>query len=206
MNKIIVFLFLFVGVNANSQSIYQKFKKLSPPIKRWVILHPFKAKRALKISKETRKISDSICKTNLLDKDPSGGQVDAFRHAYWMARLNEEIGKRASLSLGKAHEKQNYLTYKKQKLEDGIIPDKASMEMDLFNNSVGVTLTHRKFKTPKSEIIYRIVNAIRKGKMRIIKKDKKGRFLTCQGKVISKKSLKGKWENEKCLVKSNKIP
>ena len=44
----------------------------------------------------------------LLDKDPSGGQVDAFRHAYWMARLNEEIGKNAAKSLGKAHEKENY--------------------------------------------------------------------------------------------------
>jgi len=46
----------------------------------------------------------------LLDGDASGGQVDAFRHAYWMARLHQEIGKRAAFSLGKSHEKENWKT------------------------------------------------------------------------------------------------
>ena len=39
--------------------------------------------------------------------------MDAFRHAYWMARLRQEIGKTAARSLGKAHEKENYQTFKK---------------------------------------------------------------------------------------------
>jgi hypothetical protein len=39
--------------------------------------------------------------------------------------------------------------------------------------------------------------------MKIIKKDSKGNFLTCDGVLISEKSLKGKWVNNKCLVASN---
>lgn len=205
IHKLILSVGFFITTFSYSQSNYQKFKTLSSPLKWWVILHPFKAKRALRISENAKKISDSICKTNLLDKDPSGGQVDAFRHAYWMATLNQCIGKRAALSLGRAYEKDNYITYTKQRLEDGNIPDKASMKMDLFNNSVGVTLTTKNLKTSKNGLIYKIINAISDGRMKVIKKDNKGNFLTCNDKVIDKNSLKGKWENNKCLIKSNTI-
>ena len=112
--------------------------------KTWVLLHPFKAKKALKISNKAKVLSDSIAKTELLDKDKSGGQVDAFRHAYWMASLHQEIGKFAAKSLGKAYERDNYKIFKKNRLEDGIIPDKASKEMDLFNNKVGLRFTKKK--------------------------------------------------------------
>lgn len=205
MNKKIFLLFLLINSYGYSQSNYQKFKKLSGPKKWWVILHPFKAKKALRISKEAKKVSDSIRKTNLLDGDHAGGQVDAFRHGYWMAKLHQEIGKNAARSLGKAHEKENYQTYKKRRLEDGVVPDEISSTMDLFNNEVGLSLTTKGEKTPKKTLIYRVANAILLGKMRIIKKDKKGSFLTCNGKVIDKKSLKGKWKNNKCLVKSDNV-
>ncbi len=64
-----------------AQSNWQRFKQLLPAQKAWVILHPLKAKKAYQVSLEATKISDSIAKTHLLDGDPSGGQVDAFRHA-----------------------------------------------------------------------------------------------------------------------------
>ena len=202
--KKVVFLFCVFAVSLSySQSNWESFKKLSPVKKTWVLLHPFKAKKAALISKEATKISDSLVSSNLLDNDKSGGQVDAFRHAYWMARLRQEIGKRAARSLGKAHEKENYQTFKKHKLEDGVIPDKISSKMDLFNNDFGLTLTRKGSNTPKNGLIYRIINAIKSGKLKIIKKDKKGNFLTCKGAIISKKSLKGKWKNNKCLVNSN---
>ncbi len=169
------------------------------------MFHPFKAKKSLRISNETNKVADSIAKTNLLDGDGSGGQVDAFRHAYWMARLRQELGKSAARSLGKAHEKDNYLTFKKNKLEDGVVPDEISSEMDLYNNEEGLKLIKKRSKISKKGIIYRIVNAIHQGKMKIIKKDKEGNFLTCDGKIISKEELKGKWENDKCLVASNEL-
>jgi len=33
--------------------------------------------------------------------------------------------------------------------------------------------------------------------------DKEGSFIDCEGNIIPAESLKGKWENEKCLVSSN---
>ena len=202
--KKVVFLFcIMLSFQSLSQSNFKSFFDLSGPKRTWVLFHPFKAKKSLKISKEANKVSDSIKKTNLLDGDASGGQVDAFRHAYWMARLRQEIGKSAARSLGKAHEKENYLTFKERKLEDGVLPDEISSEMDLYNNEQGLKLISRRSKVSKKGLIYRIVNAIRKGKMKVIKKDAKGGFLTCEGKNISKESLKGKWKNNKCLVNSN---
>ncbi|WP_132791479.1 DUF6973 domain-containing protein [Tenacibaculum skagerrakense] len=200
----IFLLFFFMMItNCFGQSNYAKFKKLSTPKKWWVALHPFKAKKAYLISIEVNRISDSIKKTKLLDGDHAGGQVDAFRHAYWMARLKEEIGASAARSLGKAHEKENYLMYKKRKLEEGLVPDEISSEMDLFNNEVGLSLTSKGNKTPREGLIYRVINAILAGEMKVIKKDEKGSFLTCDGNKITAESLKGKWKNNKCLVPSN---
>ena len=202
IKNISFFLVLMLSLNGYTQSNFQDFFKLSRPIQIWVVFHPFKAKKALLISKETNKVADSIAKTDVLDKDASGGQGDAFRHAYWMARLRQEIGKNAAKSLGKAHEKENYLQFKKGRLEEGVVPDKIASEMDLYNNNIGLTFTKRKSKTTKKGLIYKIVNAIKQGKLKIIKKDKKGHFLTCDGKVISPKSLQGTWKNNKCLVSS----
>jgi len=203
MRKVLFFCLLLTPMLVFSQSNWQKFKDLSCPQKTWVVLHVFKAKKALEISKEAEKITDSIAKTPWLDGDKSGGQVDAFRHVYWMARLNQTIGKNAARSLGKAHERSNYLQYKKQQLEDGDYPDEISSEMDLFNNTVGLSFTQKGKPYPKDGLIYRIVNAILAGELKIIKKDQLGNFLTCDGKIISKKELQHKWKNNKCLISSN---
>jgi hypothetical protein len=202
MKKILFFVFILFAGQMFSQSSSKGFFSLSGPKRTWVLFHPFKAFKSLRISKETNRVSDSIRKTNLLDGDASGGQVDAFRHAYWMARLHQEIGKSAARSLGKAHEKENYITYKKRKLEDGVVPDEISSEMDLYNNEQGLKLSSRRSKVSKVSLIYKIVNAIKAGKFKVIKKDKKGNFLTCDGEVIDNEDLKGKWKNEKCLISS----
>lgn len=198
-------LFLLCSTSLLAQTSNMGFFDLSGPKKTWVIFHPFKAKKSLRISNETNKVTDSIRKTNLLDGDASGGQVDAFRHAYWMARLRQEIGKSAARSLGKAHEKENHLTFKKRQLEDGIFPDEISSIMDLHNNEEGLKLIKRRSKISQKTLIYKIINAIKEGKMKMIKKDKNGKFLTCDGILISNKSLKGKWKNNKCLVNSNNM-
>jgi hypothetical protein len=111
--------------------------KLSGPLKKWVLLHPFKAKLSLKISNETKRVADTIRTTHLSDKNSAGGQVDAFRHAYWMARLRQEVGESVARSLGKAHEKENYITYKKSELEEGVVPDEIASKIDFHNNEEG---------------------------------------------------------------------
>ena len=193
-----------MAVGANAQTQYTSFFELSTPKKIWVIFHPFKAKKAFRISEEVNKISDSIKKTNLLDKDGSGGQVDAFRHAFWMARLRQELGKSAARSLGKAHEKENYKTFKKRKLEDGVVPDEIASKMDLFNNEQGLKLIEKGSSMSKKQLIIKVIKTIKAGKMRIIKKDENGNFLTCDGNRIPNENLKGKWKNNKCLVTSSK--
>ena len=192
-----------MSCNGYAQSNWQRFKQLLPAQKTWVILHPFKAKKAYKISLEATNVSDSIAKTHLLDGDVTGGQVDAFRHAYWMARLNQEIGKSAARSLGKAHEKDNYRQFKDQLLEDGVFPDKISSEMDLINNNVGLNYTKKRKPYPKDGLIYRIVNEILAGELRILKKDKEGNYMSCTGKILDSEELKINWTNNKCLVPSN---
>lgn len=187
----------------NAQSNWKEFWKQSSPIKSWIITHPFKAKKARIISHEAVRISDSIAKTNLLDGDKFGGQVDAFRHAYWMAALHQNVGKNASKSLGLAYERSNKKTYKKQ-LRKGKEPsyDEVSKQMDLFNNAVGLKFTQKNAKISKESLIYQIVKAIKQGEFRMLKKDTLGNFLNCKNEIIPKNELQ-KWKSKKCLIPSN---
>ncbi|RUA09915.1 MAG: hypothetical protein DSY82_05490 [Flavobacteriia bacterium] len=195
---IIVFL---LQMNVYPQSAVEGFFKLSTPEKCWVIFHPFKAKKAFKITKEALFVTDSITKLKILT-DLNGGRADAFKHSYWLSRLTQEIGVRAALKLGKAHEKGNYQFYKKGKKEDGYLPDKPSSDMDLYNNNVGAGIAQKNLQVSKHTMVELIISAVKSGEMKILKKDSKGNFLTCSGEVISKESLQSKWENKKCLVSS----
>jgi len=109
----LLFVITFYCGQTIAQSNWQQFKNQPGPLKRWALLHPFKAKKAFEISLEVNKVSDSLSKLKVLDGDKAGGQIDAFRHAYWMARLQVELGKCATKSLGKSYEKGNYRSYKK---------------------------------------------------------------------------------------------
>ncbi|OGS73948.1 MAG: hypothetical protein A3F91_14270 [Flavobacteria bacterium RIFCSPLOWO2_12_FULL_35_11] len=199
-----IIVLIFLSSQMSAQSNWEKFRKLPAPYKKWVLLHPFKVKKALEISFEVTRVSDSVAKTDLLDKDKAGGQVDAFRHAYWTARLQQEIGKRGAISLGKTHEKGNYKTFKQHQTENGIVPDNASKEMDLFNNNIGLRFTQKGIPEPQKEIILRIVNAILMGDLKVIKKDTVGNFLTCDGELIPSEELLHSWQNKKCLIPSSK--
>lgn len=189
----------FFKVSAQESNL-KRFRELSGPEKSWVVFHPFVAKKALKISIKTREITKEIQQKNLLKGSGNGGQIDAFRHTFWMANLTQEIGVRRARSLGKKHEKGNYKDYKKRKLEDGVIPDKISSDMDLYNNEVGMEIGKGSGGLELEKIV---VEAILQGKCKVIKKDAYDNFLDCDGKYISLESLKGKWENNKCLIWSN---
>jgi len=194
-------LFLMIGC---SPTLRHSYAKLSSPEKGWVALHSLKAKRAFLISKEVEKIADSLAGENIIGRDNNGGHLDAFKHSFWMARLTQAIGKKAALSLGKAHEKGNYITYKKNRLEDGWSPDKASSEMDIFNNSVGYSIGIQNKKVSRSILMQKVLDSLRSGKLRILMKDAQGNFIDCQKNSIPLDSLKNKWDTKKCLVSSNK--
>ena len=200
---VVVFVFGFLMQTSAQKSAVKTFFNIPRPEKCWVITHPFKAKKAFVVSKQVKQKADSIKTTNLLDGNANGGQVDAFRHAYWMAMLSSKIGTRASVKLGKAHEKGNYIYYKKNKKEDGDIPDEISSVMDLCNNNVGIKIYEKNIGRSKKEFEEIIIKQIQEGNLFIIKTNKNGDFLDCKGGVISKNELQGKWSNKKCLVNSN---
>lgn len=192
-----------LNIHAQNKSIPGRFCSINRPEKCWALWHPFIAKKTWKITQEILKVTDSIASVKTLDGDRNGGQVDAFRHAYWMALLTRQTAWRKALKLGRAHEKGNYLDFKKHRLEDGAHPDKASGDMDLFNNKIGIELGKTSKKTSEKELQQIVIDAILAGKMKIIKKDSLGNFLDVKGNIIPADSLQGKWDNGKCIVNSN---
>ncbi|MGY5352355.1 DUF6973 domain-containing protein [Wenyingzhuangia sp. IMCC45533] len=189
--------------NGKAQST-KAFKKLSSHEKCWVYFHPFKAKKAYKVSKEVNKTIDSILKVGNMGSHHAGNQLDAFKHAFWMWSLAEKIGYKSAKSLGKQHEKGNYEFHLQHKLEDNTTPDKVSCEMDLYNNNIGLELyqKHKKEKLSKKERIELVKQAVVTGKMRMIYQTRSGVYLDALGRAIPKEKYFGLWENSKCLVPS----
>lgn len=208
----ILLLIILIGTFA-AERVYRKiersqrmeqFRDLPKPEKKWVYFHPFIAKRVFEISKEVKKYADSKKVRNSLDGDIDGGQADAFRHTLWMARISRDFGKRAAISLGKAHEDANYLHYLEKRLEDGSVPDHQGSLMDLANNRVGAELGRKHRDASDSELVEIAKSAVLDGRCWVLKKNKKGRYLDSDGEIIPRDSLNGRWETAKVLVRSNK--
>ena len=192
---------MFLSLNLQAQKKHG-FSSLSGPEKWWVIGHPFKVKKALSISLRTIQVRDSIKGSGIIGSDDNGGKLDAFKHTLWMAVLTQKIGSKSALKLGKAHEKGNYKSYLKGDPEDGVLPDKAASDMDLFNNEQGMRIASSNPEATEIQLISIILDELRTGSLRIIKKER-GIFLTCEGETIPKEKLIGTWENDKCLIPSN---
>lgn len=204
---LIVLLFVWVfslSVNAQKKQTEPHTGKISCPEKRWAAFHPFIAKKSYVLTGDAFQAADSIKNSVTLDGDINGGQVDAFKHAYWMALLTQHIKWKKAVKLGKVHEKGNYRTYKKG-IRKGFAEthDKISSDMDLWNNKKGIEIGRALKETDRIIIQQVVIDSIHAGKMRVIKKNSSGHYLDCGGTVIPSDSLSGKWENDKCLVPSN---
>lgn len=182
------------------------FCSLSGAERWWVITHPFVAKRALKVSRIALSESRKLEKDTVLDRDPAGGRVDAFRHAYWMALLVREMKAAKALALGRAHEKGNYKRWKKQKkeMEEGVVSDSVMSAMDLLNNQTGVELGLSNLHADSTELKRIIINAVLVGKMKIVLKDLSGNWLLCTGELPDKSLYLQQWNIPKCLVSSKR--
>jgi hypothetical protein len=198
--KIVAFFLFCTTLLVAQNGSFGQFRKLSCAEKRWVVFHPFVAKKALQLSLEARTVTSEVKQQHILKVTGNGDQLDAFRHTYWMARLAQEIHWRKAKRLGKAHEKGNYRQFKKGKLEDDVLPDKISSEMDLFNNEVGLDLGKM---NRGQELENEVIKLVKEGKCKIIKTDANGNFLDEQNNIIPAEELKGKWENRKVLVDSD---
>ena len=185
------------------ESKVKKFMRLSCPEKGWVIAHPFAASKAMRVSEDAQKETNNMAGSPFLDNYVNGGKLDAFRHCYWMALLCVEMHCRKARKLGKAHERGNKKDFKKGTLEEGYLPDQVSSTMDLWNNEVGIKIGRANSKSKASAIKENVIQAIRSGECKIIRRDEHGRFLDCDGLPIQEKEWKGLWENSKCLILSN---
>ncbi|MGI8893001.1 MAG: DUF6973 domain-containing protein [Bacteroidia bacterium] len=181
----------------------KSFLKLSPPVKLWVITHPFAACKSAKLTEQALAMTKEVKNDIRLDGLENGGQVDAFRHAFWMALMAQKYSCQKAFRLGKAHEKGNIRDFRKGKLEEGELPDSISVAMDHFNNCIGVHIGYENRKATSAELAEIVIDRILSGEMMIIKKDKEGRFLNCQGEMIHTKDWRGFWNNNRCLVRSN---
>ena len=195
---------LFSFGEVNAQTNYRKgFHQLSRPEKWWVFFHPFIAKKAFRLTEKARSAAKEAVKNQWLDNDENGGQVDAFRHAYWMALLSQHICWRKARSLGNAHEKGNYLDFKKHRLEEGALPDSASGAMDLFNNKIGIEIGRMNKKLPEEELKSMVRDSILTGKMKVIFKNQYGEALDCDSKRIDPEKYRQQWNIPKCIMNSN---
>ncbi len=201
--KILLILLIFIPFLSEGQSFLKGFFRLSGPEKCWVFDHLFTAGKAFRIVKEARISTDEILRDSLLDQFPNGGQVDAFRHTYWMARTTQKIGDKRAFSLGIAHEKGNYQDFKKGRLEDGFRTDSISCVMDLLNNSTGIQ-TGRILKDSSSIYVRNyIIDLVKNGKVVILKRNDKGELTNCQGETVPPSD---EWMLPYCIIASDKNP
>ena len=202
-----VFLFfLFCASTASSQekSRREYFSELSRPEKWWVITHPFSAGRALEISLHARKVSKKMEDHPELDGDGRGGQVDAFRHAYWMALMTIELNHKRAWRLGYDHEKGNKLQFLRKKGEyDGLLPTAADCTMDMHNNEAGIAIGLKYPDVSREELREIIIEKLLDGHFIMLKKDTENNFLDCHGNVISREDYYHSWEIPVCLVPTN---
>ena len=194
--KAVIFCLVLIGFMLFSQNLQAKTKVSSQEIW-WALGHPFVAAKAKKISNRAIQITDSMENAGVL-KDRSGGQLDAFKHALWMAMMSQHIKVKKLRKLGLAHERFNYRQAKKGKGGG----DKVASDMDLWNNEVGLKIGGANKTLTESELIDMLIKAVNQGEMRIIKKNRQGEFLNLDGQLIDNSTLKT-WVNKRCLVPSD---
>lgn len=164
---------------------------ISRPEVFWALRHPFKARKALIISKLALSIADSIQRDSILT-DASGGDLDAFRHGIWMTLLADKIGDKRAISLGKAHEKSNYLNYCKGR---SYTPFEYSL-MDSINNLLALKIIREKLSY--NELVKMVIDSVKSGYFVVIRKNRYGQPLDIDGNIINSESRI--WNKGECLT------
>jgi hypothetical protein len=201
-NSILIGWLIVLPVFGYSQSTI-KLKEISCPEKWWVLVHPFVAIKAVRVSHQAQALVRTDTIQRLFGSDGNGGGLDAFRHSYWMASLSKTIGERKALKLGLAHEKGNKKDIIKNRLEDGKVPDNVSIDMDLHNNAIGVKLASKKCPLTKNELVKKVHDAFLSGTLVVIKKDEAFNSINASGKIIPDKEWQGNLKSKRVLIPSN---
>lgn len=191
---------------AQQESRWHYFRELSRPVRWWVITHPFSAGKAWEIANHAREVSRAMEDHELLDGDGSGGQVDAFRHGYWMALMASEIGPKRAWRLGYDHEKGNKLDYlRNRSTTEKALPTASDCTMDMYNNDAGIRIGMKYGGQSRSDLKKIVLENLLNGYFVIIKKDEQGNPLDCDGNPLEQSEWFHQWENPACLVPSDYV-
>ena len=201
MNRVLLILLAFTSLSLTAQQ-KASWKSLGRAEKVWVLMHPFSAKKAQKLTALAVHHADSINDLVKFPNPESGGRKDALRHAYWMALISNKIGPKRALWLGYAHEKAGKKDFEKGIEEDGSLADQTAMQMDLINNSFGVKVGKYCYECDQQKLLETVLESLKKGELKIIKQNSKGDFLDEDNEIIPTDSWKGRWENERVLINS----
>lgn len=137
---------------------------------RWAFFHPIAAIKVKHIYKKNLIIYQEVKQQKLLDTIENGGKLDAFRHGFFMACFAQKIKPKKLIKLGIAHEKDDVRSYsKKRKTEFKDIPDSASIQMDLYNNQIGMELGRKYKKIPSTQLKDTILIYIQKNQFKTIR-------------------------------------
>lgn len=198
MFRAVFILFIFTCGTCLSQ-----FAQLSRYEKCWAIGHPVAAFKVKKITAQCYKIYKPSQLKSPLDSFSNGGKLDAFRHVFFMAAYAQKIKTKKLRKLGIAHEKANYRQFLHARQEEGEAPDSLGSVMDLKNNELGLLLGSPNKKINLNELKTLAISAINAGSAVIIKRNKTGNYVTCNGEIIDGKFFYNVWYVPKCLIASN---
>ncbi len=201
----LVLLFIVMGQIRllGQEGIVKRFKQMHKAEKYYILFHPAAALKAYPLTVLAQNKTQEMLKDKDLDTDENGGQVDAFRHSFWMALLTQEIGAKKARKLGKAHEKAAYEDYLRLQNEDGVIPDFKASFMDLKNNEEGIHIGEQNPEASPEALTQIIKKEILDGKLWKLKKDANGNYYDHFEKLIPFSEWHGKWVNDKALVPSD---
>ncbi len=206
---VLILLAITALVSATHTEAYAQFmesyKALSTAEQQWVRRHPIAAFRTHHLADTARALAKEHKNDPELDGDLDGGMADAFKHTLWMALTAQKIGRDKAISLGKAHEDGNYEQFlNNPERSGGLIQDKATSDMDLYNNNIGAQIGQDYPNASISVLIFLVKDAVTKGQCRKILKDSQGKYLDAHGGIIDTGQYNGQWEIPKVLIPSNK--
>jgi hypothetical protein len=194
-------LVLLIYIALQGVSSVAQTPSLSAYEKRWAIGHPFAALKVKKISRQLPPFYNDRQVKQRLDSFSSGGQLDAFRHTFYMAAFAQKVKTKKLRKLGRAHEKANYRQFKHSGREEGEVPDSLGSVMDLANNELGFKIGSSNKNTPLGMLQKLVIQALLNGEGVVLLRNNKGKYVDCNYREITEQELR-RWNTPKCLCNS----
>jgi hypothetical protein len=195
-----VFMLLLVCFCAGQTPVAGRSEKI------WAVFHPVAAIKVKRISRNCNVLYSEVLHGKKLDTLENGGKMDAFRHVFYMAAFAQKILLHKLRKLGEAHERSNYRAFLKHKNEYGGLADSISSVMDLRNNDLGLALGCNYRSVTLTQLKELATDAVLSGKGVIIRRNSRGYPESCHGVPVDENDDRGKWNRERCLVRSDHVP